>query len=64
MNIINRCKYCEENKPTTNIQNSIPLLFLNNNFHNRYIICDDCKKKLLANGSLMSKDRKCTAFIA
>ncbi len=63
MIIINRCQYCEEFKPTTNIQNKIPLLFFNDDFHSRYIICDDCKKELLANRSLTSKDGKCTAII-
>ena len=59
-----KCQYCEEYKPTTNIENKLPLLFLNTNFRSRYIICDDCLSKLKKDKSLTSKDGQCTVVIA
>ena len=57
---IRKCQYCEENKSVRNIEGELNVIFFEKNFQSRYIICDMCLKKLKENGSLTSKDGKCT----
>ncbi|MFX1501607.1 MAG: hypothetical protein ACFFDH_11645 [Promethearchaeota archaeon] len=61
--IIIKCQSCEELKPTTNVQDEFPLIFISDNSPSSYSICEDCKRKLVKYGFLISKDGKCTAFI-
>ncbi len=60
----NKCEYCEENKKVQNIEGKLNVLFFEPNFQSRYIMCDMCLKQLIKNGSLTSKDGKCTIRLA
>ncbi|HEC38486.1 hypothetical protein LCGC14_1535730 [marine sediment metagenome] len=58
-----KCQYCEEIKTVENIESNFPVLFLKLLIQSRYIMCNMCLNKFKKNGSLTSKDGKCTIII-